>query len=74
MSDLAWLEEASRHPAATNIAPRQVDDYRESFEQRNALGFQNEYSEVVWQYRLYYKAFAETKPRLLAQKTQKGDR
>jgi hypothetical protein len=47
-----------------------VDDYRESFEQRAALGFQNEYSEVVWQYRLYYKAFAETWARLLGKKTK----
>jgi hypothetical protein len=67
------VKKASRHPAATNTAPGQVDDYRKSFEQRDALGFQNEYSEVVWHYRLYYKAFAETKPRLLAKKT-KGDR
>src|SRR6185437_3890232 len=36
----------------------------------DALCFQNEYSEVVWRYRLYYKAFAETKPRLLARKTK----
>ena len=37
----------------------------------DALCFQNEYSEVVWQYRLYYKAFAETKPRLLARKQRR---
>ena len=39
----------------------------ESFEQRDALCFQNESSDVVWSLttRLYYKAFAEAKPCLL---------
>jgi transposase len=67
------VKKASRHPAATNIAPRQIDDYRESFEQQDARLFPERIrrGRLALQ-RLYYKAFAETKPACWPAKT-KGD-
>ena len=37
------------------------DAFEKSLEQRDALCFQNEHSDVVWT-RLHYKIFAETEP------------
>jgi hypothetical protein len=59
-----WREQAPR--GYEWLVPT-LDVQAERSEPRDALCFQNEFSEVLWYglTRLYYKAFAETKPCLL---------